>query len=472
MEAEGKEVKLYVYDISNGMASQFSPMLGFPLEGIWHTGIVVFGWEYFYGGGITYDVPGMTPFGSPVKTILLGHTNISVDIFQDFLSNVSTRYTASTYNLLNHNCNNFTDECSNFLLGKGIPEDIVSLPQRLLATPFGQTFKPMFDQMESQMSTVHGSHNITQSGPHASQVSTPSSLLPHNNVNPIVSNQPSLNNGGHPHTKLTFKEIYKKKPYLFTVGNIKGIIAKLRENLKSISYQISTEDEELFEFLQNRMSTMESIVSATFPSNTFALIDNLLTKIPENLSFPCLDIIRLLLLNENFSQKFMNSDMLGRILKNTLPNSSGPEQVMTLRIIANLLEKNDIHQTLKNHSLPILDGALSSIYVTKAHKQYTSIRIASIAIMYNLSLQLKSPEDLEDMGTQIISSLLHHITTEDDAENLYWMLMALSVLLFTNNDGILLTNALGLDLQKLKNTGKTTPKLLNVIQDIEVMLKA
>jgi len=92
----GNEVKLYIYDISNGMAAQFSPMIGFPLEGIWHTGIVVFGWEYFYGGGITYDVPGMTPFGSPVKTITLGHTNVSMELFQEFLSNVSTRFTINS----------------------------------------------------------------------------------------------------------------------------------------------------------------------------------------------------------------------------------------------------------------------------------------------------------------------------------------------------------------------------------------
>jgi hypothetical protein len=35
---ESYEVELYVYDISNGMAKQFAPMVGIPLEGIWHTG--------------------------------------------------------------------------------------------------------------------------------------------------------------------------------------------------------------------------------------------------------------------------------------------------------------------------------------------------------------------------------------------------------------------------------------------------
>jgi hypothetical protein len=468
MEIEGQEVKLYYYDISNGMATQFAPMIGFPLEGIWHTGIVVFGWEYFYGGGINYDVPGMTPFGSPVKTITLGRTNISMDLFQEFLTSVSTRFTVNTYNILTHNCNNFTNECSNFLLGKGIPEDIVALPQRLMATPLGQAFKPMFDQMQSQMSSIHGSHEITQSGVPTSQVAIPSAI-PSQNQSQYVNNQSS---SGHPHTKLSFKEIYKKKPYLFTVGNIKGIVTKLRENLKSISYQISAEEEELLEILQSRMSNMESILSASFPLNTFPLIDNIVSKIPDNLSFPCLDIIRLLLLNEKFSQQFMDSDMLACILKNTTPDASGPEQVMTLRIMANLLEKNDIHSTLKNHASPVLDAVLSSITITKAHKQYASIRIASIATMYNIALQLKTPDDLEDTGTQIISSLLHHIPTEDDSENLYWMLMTLSVLLFTNDDGVFLTNTLGINLQKLKNTSKPTPKLLNVIQDVEAMLKA
>jgi len=144
---------------------------------------------------------------------------------------------------------------------------------------------------------------------------------------------------------------------------------------------------------------------------------------------------------------------------------------MTLRIIANILEKIDIHNTLKNHSITILDAVLSSISTPKTHKQYASIRIASIATMYNIALQLKTPEDLEDTGTQILSSLLHHIPSEDDSENLYWMLMGLSVLLFTNDDGVFLTNTLGIDLQKLKNKNKPTPKLMNVIQDIELMLK-
>lgn len=46
------------------MASQFSRQLcGRHIEGVWHTGVVVYGKEYYFGGGVSYDAPGYTPFG-------------------------------------------------------------------------------------------------------------------------------------------------------------------------------------------------------------------------------------------------------------------------------------------------------------------------------------------------------------------------------------------------------------------------
>ena len=57
-------VSLHVYDLSGGMAKAMSQQLvGKQIDGIWHTGIVVYGKEYYYGGGISYDAPAATPFG-------------------------------------------------------------------------------------------------------------------------------------------------------------------------------------------------------------------------------------------------------------------------------------------------------------------------------------------------------------------------------------------------------------------------
>ena len=51
--AAAQRVKLLVYDLSRGMASQMSEQfLGQRIDGIWHTGVECFGNEYFFGGGI------------------------------------------------------------------------------------------------------------------------------------------------------------------------------------------------------------------------------------------------------------------------------------------------------------------------------------------------------------------------------------------------------------------------------------
>ena len=61
----------------------------------------------------------------------------------ELLRDLAPRFTQNTYNVLTHNCNNFTDEVSNLLIGEGIPKDIVDLPKTFLATPMGQSFAPM-----------------------------------------------------------------------------------------------------------------------------------------------------------------------------------------------------------------------------------------------------------------------------------------------------------------------------------------
>lgn len=46
------------------------------------------------------------------------------------------------YDLFNHNCNNFTDSFASFLVGKGIPKHITSMPQAVLDSPMGRLMLP------------------------------------------------------------------------------------------------------------------------------------------------------------------------------------------------------------------------------------------------------------------------------------------------------------------------------------------
>ena len=146
---EGWPVEVWIYDISQGMARNMSmQLLGRHIEGIWHSSIVVYGEEYFYGGGISTAIPpGTAGYGVPLRKISLGRTQVPRDLFLDFLDNIREKYLPERYHLLDNNCNNFSNDVAVFLTGQTIPEDVRSLPEDVMNTPFGQILRPMIDRM-------------------------------------------------------------------------------------------------------------------------------------------------------------------------------------------------------------------------------------------------------------------------------------------------------------------------------------
>lgn len=152
MAEEGHKVSLNVYDLSQGLARQLSTtFLGKAIEGIWHTGVVVYGNEYYFGGGIQHEPAGRTPYGTPVKVVDLGITYVPQDVFELYLQEISPRYTAETYSLLTHNCNNFSNEVAQFLVGASIPDYIIQLPNEVMSSPMGALIMPMIQNMETTL---------------------------------------------------------------------------------------------------------------------------------------------------------------------------------------------------------------------------------------------------------------------------------------------------------------------------------
>ncbi|KAK9825308.1 hypothetical protein WJX74_007806 [Apatococcus lobatus] len=155
MGEEAVPVTLHVYELSNGLARALSmQLLGKQIDGVWHTAVVVHGVEHYYGGGLQQAVPGQTPFGPPYTIIDLGNTEVPPELVQDFVQDQATTFSAAKYDLFHHNCNHFSNELSTFLVGHGIPEHITSLPQEVLATPFGQMIAPMLGGMQQQLGSV------------------------------------------------------------------------------------------------------------------------------------------------------------------------------------------------------------------------------------------------------------------------------------------------------------------------------
>ncbi|KAL8819449.1 MAG: hypothetical protein Q9191_007734 [Dirinaria sp. TL-2023a] len=152
------DVELYVYDlskvrllagrhISQGLARQMSAgFLGVHIDAVYHTAIVFGGIEYFFGAGVQTTYPGATHHGRPMEIIPMGKTDLPLEVILEYLESLKEVYTAESYDLFIHNCNNFSNDFAMFLVGKNIPSHITSLPQTVLNTPFGQMLKPQLDQ--------------------------------------------------------------------------------------------------------------------------------------------------------------------------------------------------------------------------------------------------------------------------------------------------------------------------------------
>jgi desumoylating isopeptidase 1 len=133
------EVKLYLYDLSQGMARLMSyQLLGKQVDGVWHTGIVCFGIEYFFGRGIMSAPAGSAIPGMRYEVLLLGQTLRTKSDLEHYLISLENRFNENTYDLFHNNCNNFSNAVCNFLLdGLSIPQFILSLPREVLSTPLG-----------------------------------------------------------------------------------------------------------------------------------------------------------------------------------------------------------------------------------------------------------------------------------------------------------------------------------------------
>ena len=167
------DVKLYVYDLSRGMARSMSrSLLGIQIDAVYHTSIVWNGVETFFGQGIQQTRPGATHHGQPMEIVDLGQTQLPPDVVLDYLESLKPIYTPEAYDLFQNNCNNFSNDLAQFLVGKGIPDHITSLPKTVLDTPFGQMLKP---QLDASMRSI-------------TQAPVPSSSLPSPTHNGAIPN--------------------------------------------------------------------------------------------------------------------------------------------------------------------------------------------------------------------------------------------------------------------------------------------
>eukprot|EP00929_Paragymnodinium_shiwhaense_P070428 TRINITY_DN35671_c0_g1_i1.p1 TRINITY_DN35671_c0_g1~~TRINITY_DN35671_c0_g1_i1.p1 ORF type:complete len:920 (+),score=223.87 TRINITY_DN35671_c0_g1_i1:108-2867(+) len=143
-----EQVTLHYYDLSSGVAHSLTPLLfGKRLEGIWHTGIVVLGREYFYGGGVFYHAPGVSSFGTPDKAVPLGYTlREQEELERHIILVLKEQFNPETYDVMTKNCNHFTDAVALQLLNRHIPDEVLSQPEFVANSALATTIRPMLNK--------------------------------------------------------------------------------------------------------------------------------------------------------------------------------------------------------------------------------------------------------------------------------------------------------------------------------------
>lgn len=153
------QVQLAIYDLSNGIAKALSAQLLGPqhsIEIVPHTSILAFGKEYYFGAtGVEQTDPHhfrSTRQLFPIQIQDLGHTTVSQEEFERWCKThvENGLYASHSYDLFVRNCNNFSHHAATegLRLKQAVPEWILDVPRRVLASPMGPLIRPMLEQMQ------------------------------------------------------------------------------------------------------------------------------------------------------------------------------------------------------------------------------------------------------------------------------------------------------------------------------------
>jgi hypothetical protein len=413
-------VVLHVYDLSQGMARAMSlPFLGVQIDAIYHTGIVVFGKEWFFGQGIMSDRPGMTPYGTPMEVVQLGTTSVTLPAFMEELRRLTGRFNAGTYNLLRNNCNNFSDAVARFLLGVGIPQHITGLPETAMNSPLGAMLLPMFERLEGQMAAHGQVFPGLAGGIHADPE----------------------RGGGHQqqqqHGESAWPTLAGVAPHIHTAHPaIETVVGKLRQLAGEAWAVTDKQAAELAETIEHYIDhpTSADSTRGALRSDVYPAIAKVMAVLPDDKLFPAVDLMRMLAVlpgpNAHYREVARTQPeapdsylRLVGVAERAVAAGSDPVQhrglhLTVLRLLANLFSHGDAKAVVPHDLLPSVvtyacDGLLHD----------PSVKLAAATLIFNLAPHL--PNGGTDVDLQVVSALCHLLSEEADSLVIHRLLAAL-----------------------------------------------
>ncbi|KAL0487487.1 DESI1 [Acrasis kona] len=457
-------VSLSVYDLSMGMASRLSrSFTGQQFDGIWHTGIVVFGNEYFFGGGVQTMLAGTTPYGTPVKNEQLGETTKTKAEFEQFIqAQGRTHFRPEQYDLFHNNCNNFTEACSQFLLNKSIPDYVKGLPTQFLNTPMGQTMRPLIDSMMGNTASPIASPNDLGSGggmnmdminnmmsnPQIQQMASqflggggggmPNMDMIRNMMGNMGMNNTPYNAPQQPSQPVVtpvveFNDDHTTFRYL--KANVSQVVNKLKSTLKALpKYNYNDQDDQALDTIETFLKNIEN--EKTTPSEeSLKKLSSYIKVLPEKQAFPALDIYRLLLVSPSVvHHQVSNTNSLLYILKESYllqwTKLSAATQLMSMRALANLITstKIDKPEHISNNKgaswlLSNMTGIIEIITLTMTFEM-DGLRSCGASVAANLSLLLPK-NDTSGLDKKLVDVMVKNLSREKVEEVIHRMVLTI-----------------------------------------------
>jgi len=300
-------VKLYIYDLSQGMARSLGPALGLhDLEGVWHTAIVVHNTEIFFGGsGIEHCLPGTTMLGQPLETKSLGNTNIDMENLTAYLTNIGqSEFHGGRYDLFKHNCNNFSSSLTKFLGVDDIPQHILDLPNKVMSSPIAAMLRPILEQ-----ATPDGQ-------------GTSFSPSTNNSAGPTPTTATSSISGS---THFPPKEYCVINPSI----DLDKVMTKLMEFNEKNSTKLCISGDQLTRI---RLLNEQGV---KIDEEILDVLTKILSQWPITDTFPIFNIICCNVVREGISNQDLGSKLYKIIKSNKLLSSDSPSTRMCLRILVN-----------------------------------------------------------------------------------------------------------------------------------------
>jgi hypothetical protein len=439
-----------VYDLSQGMARQMSQMLiGKYIDGIWHTGICVYGYEYFYGQGIQQGSPGQTPFGFPHQIIELGETSREQPDFHAFLEGIKSRFNMYTYHLLENNCNDFTKECAVFLTGRPIPDHISGLPAEVMATPFGAMIRPLIDGMFSGQRgapdawmTQQPQQQPLAAGPSTSFSGQGRTLLP-GATSPSAPSSPIQNS-----------------PIVFRTANLDGLFGKLYPLLRN---HVSIEQlRELENFLRSPTHDPLLLRSSHLMYVTY-LLDECIPVLSQSEQFPVWDLLRLLVLHAPFAEMLVHNfsarlHAVASSLLNHTQTVDKPYALTSLRLLVNVIQNYPSFVQNAAYSTPQQVHDMVQLAAEAIHANPPFLRLAASALANNLIIY-STPEVRVEAGIELMSALVHWVGEEANNETVLYMLRAIQMIVNLDPTAKDLAAALDFNPARFLDRGRYTEEI-------------